>query len=121
MNAGQEINAALDMLGYTDNNGNEQLTRRVMNKAISIVNTVYSDLWGITQNKEFEPVKTLTDEIKLTGRAANAFVYGLAAFLAQGENDSDNQQLWMSIYNGKRAGLSKSDIIIDKIPRSFDL
>lgn len=121
MTARQAVSTALDLLGYTDNNGNEQLTRRIMNKAVSVVNTVYSDLWGIVGTDEFTPVRTLSDEIKLTGRAAEAFPYGVAAFLAQSENDGDQQQLWMSVYNKKRAGLSRLTTVKDSVPRSYDL
>lgn len=122
MTARQAVNTALDLLGYTDNNGNEQLTRRIMNKAVSVVNTVYSDLWGVVQGPaEFVPVKTLSEDIALAGRAAEAFPYGIAAFLAQSENDGDQQQLWMSVYNRRRAGLSRLTTVKDSVPRSCDL
>ena len=35
---------ALILLGYVDNNGNVQLTQRVLQKALPLVNLVYSDI-----------------------------------------------------------------------------
>lgn len=143
MTANEILNRALTLLGYTDQNGNEQLTRRIMNKAIAVINTVYEDLWRICvsgvceQDRRdrtpdcplsfaddlrtvgdacpyaFTPIAGLDATIQLKGRALEAFPYGVAAFLAQGENDGDQQQLWMSMYNKKRAGLTVSERIYD--------
>lgn len=114
MTANEILNRALTLLGYTDQNGNEQLTRRIMNKAVTVINTVYEDLWRICVSGDtFTPIVGLDATIQLKGRALEAFPYGVAAFLAQGENDGDQQQLWMSMYNKKRTGLTVFERIND--------
>lgn len=102
---------ALNLLGYTD----EQIFK---NKAITIINQVYSDLWFcIKPDEEFKPLKNLSDNIEFEQRVLNdIMLYGVAAFFAQGESDGDSQALFMRIYNQKRAGLIKITSIIDAIP-----
>ena len=116
MTGREVINRAIDLLGYSPANGNTQIAPRIMNRAVSIVNVVYEDLWGITSAQEFEPIKALPDEVKLTGRALECMPYGVAAFIAQSESDGDGQQLWMLTYNKKRRTLSKSYIRQDVLP-----
>lgn len=121
MTGHEALNQALILLGYTDQNGNEQLTRRIMNKAVATVNTVYEDLWQCVSDEEFKPINTLSEEIKLKDRALTALPYGVAAFLAQSENDGDQQQLWMQTFNKKRAGLTRLGRIVDTVPHAYDL
>lgn len=115
-NAKAVMNEAMNLLGYTERNGNERLTRRITNKAIPVLNSVYADIWQIESEEPFAPVVSLTDAIALRERAMECLVYGFAAFIAQSESDADNQSLWMSIYNKKRAGLSKTDRIQNVLP-----
>lgn len=115
------VKRALTRLGYTSVNGNEALTRRVLNSATDTVNDIYADLWDKEHTEDFEPLNRLNDEIKLSNKALAVMVYGVAAFIAQSENDGDQNQLWIAMYNKKRASLSKTDTIKDKIPRSFDI
>ena len=117
MTAREIVNHAVNLLGYSTANGNTQIIPRIMNRAVSIVNTVYEDLWGITSEQEFEPIKALNDEVKLTGRALGIMPYGVAAFIAQSESDGDSQQLWMLTYNKKRRGLSQAYTRVDTMPR----
>ncbi len=117
MTAREVLTAALDLMGMTDSNGNEQLTQRIKNKAIALINTVYADLWGIVTKDEFVPIKTLSDEIKLEGRARAVLPYGVAAFIAGSEEDGLQQQIWMSMYNKKRAGLTQVTRVKDVIPK----
>lgn len=117
MTAKDIVNKAVDLLGYSTVNGNTQIQPRIMNRAVSLVNTVYEDLWGITGEGEFKPITTLSDEIELIGRAAECMPYGVAAFIAQSESDGDSQQLWISMYNKKRRTLSVSYSRKDIIPK----
>lgn len=120
MKAKEIINNALKLLGYTSSAGNEQLTARIMNKAIPIINVVYSDLWPKEHTEDFEPIAKMDDEIKLSNKAVTVMTYGVAAFIAQSENDGDNQQLWMTIYNKKLSTLTVISTRKDVLPRSWD-
>lgn len=117
MTANDIITSALKLLGYTDTNGNEQLTRRIMNKAVEVFNVVYEDLWNIRNADEpFEPIIALGDSVNLPPKALGVMPFGVAAFLAQSENDGDAQQLWMSMYNRKKTSLTYTTERKDVIP-----
>ena len=121
MTAKEIVTKALKRLGYTAANGNEALTRRVMGSAVETVNDIYADLWDKENEGDFEPINNLDEDIKLSNKALSVMVYGVAAFIAQSENDGDQNQLWMAMYNRKRTSLSTITTIKDSIPRSFDV
>lgn len=119
MTAKEIINRAVDLLGYSTVNGNTQIMPRIMNRAISIINTVYEDLWRIENSggeSEFEPISHLTDEVALSSKALGIITYGAAAFIAQSESDGDVQQVWMTVYNQKRRTLSQVARKADTVP-----
>lgn len=115
------VKRALIRLGYTTDNGNESLTKRIMSRATETVNDIYADLWGTEKTEDFEPIDNLDEEIQLSNKAAAVMIYGVAAFIAMSEDDGDQNQLWMAMYNRKRASLSKIINKKDVIPRSFDI
>lgn len=121
MTGREVLERALKLLGYTAADGNEQLSRRILNRAVEVINTVYEDLHNITATQELTPIESLSDEIKLQSKALSVMHYGVAAFIAQSEDDGDSQQLWMTVYNKKRASLSQITKRIDVIERSADL
>lgn len=121
MTANDIVTKALKLLGYTDRDGNEQLTRRIMNKVTEVFNVVYEDLWYISHTEDFEPIKALDDKVDLPNKTLGVIPFGVAAFIAQSENDGDSQQLWMSIYNRKKSTLTTTAGRVDAIPRSWDL
>ena len=117
MKANELLNNALKMLGYTDNDGNSELTQRLRNKAIVIINLVYGDLWQIFNKDTFYGIKTLGDEIELPQRVLNdVFLYGLAMHMARSENDGDQQQYYTMLYNAKRAGLTQHTSVKNILP-----
>ncbi len=118
MKASELLNNALKIIGYTDSDGNAELTQRIRKSAIVTVNLVYADLWK-TENKEsFEPIKSLDDEIKLSQRVTDeCFLYGLAMHIARSENDGDQQQFYAALYNSKRAGLTRYEKVKNILPR----
>lgn len=120
---GQEIlKTATELLGYTNANNNLQLTSRITGKSVAILNLIYSDLWRICNEGEFIPIKTVQDDILLPERALNDVMpYGVAGFIAQSEEDGAQQQVWMNMYNQKRASLSRKESIQDVLPRSYDI
>ena len=121
MTANVIFNDALKILGYTDSDGNLELTTRLRNRAIVTVKLVYGDLWRICNEGCFKPIKSLSDEIYLPDNATgDIFVYGLAMHIARSENDGDQQQLFAMLYNSRRASLTKYDMVINVIPRGAD-
>lgn len=117
MKANELLNNALKLLGYTDNDGNSELTQRLRNRAIVIVNLVYGDLWQIYNKDDFEYIKTLGDEVKLPKKVLNdVFLYGLAMHMARSENDGDQQQYYAALYNAKRAGLTQHTSVKNILP-----
>ncbi len=119
MKAKEIITNALKLLGYTSMSGNEQLTARIMSKAIPIINITYSDIWEIEKSEDFEPVAKLDDEIKLSNKAVSVMIYGVCSYIAQSEEDAAQQNIFAVLYNKKRASLSKITTKIDTLPKFF--
>ena len=121
MKAKELLNNALKMLGYTNADGNAELTTRIRNSAIVTVNLVYSDLWKTASREVFEPIKSLDDEIVLPPKATDeCFLYGLAMHIARSENDGDQQQYFATLYNARRAGFTQYDKVKNTVPRGAD-
>ncbi len=117
MKANELLNNALKMLGYSDSDGNVELTSRIRNGAIVTVNLVYGDLWRICNTGEFEPINSLANEVKLPQKAlGEVFLYGLAMHIARSENDGDQQQYFSHLYNAKRAGLTQYMKVENRLP-----
>ena len=107
---------ALCELGYTDNMGysnNDDLKQR----AVQLINSIYSDLYYACGLKDFKPVCYMSDEITLPEKVLNDCMhYGVAMKLAQGENDGDSLLMKSALYNQKRAHCTHKAPIIDDFP-----
>ena len=122
MTGNQLLNTSLKILGYTDQNGNSQLTARIRNCAVVNINLVYADLWRITHDTPFIPINSLGDTVDLPENALHdVFLYGLCMHMARSENDGDQQQVYTMLYNQKRASLSHTETIVDTFIGSCDL
>lgn len=118
MKANEILNNTLKMLGYTESDGNVQLTQRIRNSAITNINLVYSDLWKTVSKEPFECIKSLDDEIQLPQNIlSECFLYGLAMHISRSENNGDQQQYFSYLYNSKRAGLTHYERLKNAIPR----
>ncbi len=118
MTANTILNDTLKMLGYTDSDGNPELTERIRNHAIVIFNLVYADLWRICRAESFKPIKSLDDKIDLPQNAmGDVILYGLAMHISRSENDGDQQQYFTQLYNARRAGITKYERVKNAIPR----
>ena len=107
MKAKEILNNTLKMLGYSDSDGNVELTNRIRNGAVVTINLVYGDLHRAVGSGEFEGIKSLDEEIKLPQKAlGDVFMYGIAMHIARSENDGDQQQYYTMLYNSRRAGLT---------------
>ena len=109
------LNQALGLLGYAENNGNTQLTQRVQQKALPIVNLVYSDIKRMCGVDE-KPLESLMDEIKTPDKANEVFVCGVASYIAATEGDDSNQAFWGVEYATRKTTLTRITEIKDSIP-----
>lgn len=122
MKAIEVFENTLKLLGYSDANGNAQLTQRIRNRAVVAINAVYSDLFRIEGQGEFKAIKSLDEELELPQNVlTDIFPFGLAMFIAQNENDGDQQQFYASLYNSKRTLLTKHGLIKDRLPKVWDM
>ncbi len=121
MTGNEIVKKALTLLSYTDGLGQVSGEQRFRGRAVTVLNTIYSDLFYIENSNGFESLNSLTEEIKLSERALNDVMpYGVAAQFAQSEGDGDNQQHWTNLYNQKRLSLINTDTIKDVLPKVCD-
>jgi hypothetical protein len=115
MNGTKMLNKALGLLGYSENDGNPQLTQRVRSRALSLCNLVYTDLRSVC-GLEYKELESLTDEIELPEKAIEIFACGLAGYIAQSEGDDNSQYFWSSEYQTRRVKLSQVTAYTDALP-----
>lgn len=99
---------AMVLLNYTDNNGNVNAGNNAnLNKrALPIVNQIYADL---SESAEPKILTSLNEQIDLNRYALlNVMPYGVAMLLAQSDGDAENQTLYASLYNQRRASAFKN-------------
>jgi len=61
MTANEVLMKSMALLGYSDNDGNSQLTQRIRNRALPLFNLVYNDLRQVCELKH-KPVISLSDD-----------------------------------------------------------
>ncbi|MBQ9414542.1 MAG: hypothetical protein IJU16_05385 [Clostridia bacterium] len=117
MRTGEEIrDRALALLNYTDNKGQlrSDLYADLYTRSLGLVNQIYGDIWYSFYQDAFEELGSLSDTIRLPGRVIDDVMpYGVAMLMAQTVGDGDNQSLYATLYNRKRAGMTKSDRRVD--------
>lgn len=117
MTAREIIGRVITMLGYTDGSGNIAANAKLRRRALTALNSVYSDLFYSLGLKDFIPAASHEDVVHLPERILNDVMpYGVAALLAQSENDGDQQQYYVAVYNSKRAALTRTEYVTDTIP-----
>ena len=115
MTGNEILQRALALLGYAENNGNAQLTQRVLQKALPLVNLVYGDIARMCRIKK-ERLESLAEEIELSDKAADVFACGIAAYIAATEGDDSAQALWSAEYQSRRTTLTKFTERKDVLP-----
>ncbi|MBO5089455.1 MAG: hypothetical protein J6B80_04925 [Clostridia bacterium] len=115
MTANDIIREATALLGYSDNDGNSQLTQRIRNRALPLFNLVYNDLRQVCGLKH-KPIISLSDEIELPENAIDVLKCGVAGYLAGSEGDDAQQYIWMNEFQQRRTKLSRVGEIKDVIP-----
>ena len=122
---GREIvNHAMALLGYTDRTGAYN-SGVLEGRGVAVLNAVYNDLYTPSNHETaYEPVTDINQEIRLPADLINdCMIYGVAMWLAQSENDSDNSQRFATIYNQKRSHLTRLSRVEDvyhAIPDCWD-
>lgn len=107
----------INLLSYTDGSGSIAQNAHLRQRTLTAINAVYADLFYALGRTEFSPVLSPEDAIDLPERVLNDVMpYGAAAFLAQSENDGDQQQYYIMLYNQKRAALTRSESVEDSMP-----
>lgn len=115
MNGMKIISKALGLLGFSENDGNLNLTQRVKNRALPLCNLVYTDLRKIC-GMDHKTLESLTDEIELPENAMEIFACGLAGYIAQSEGDDNAQYFWSNEYQTRRTTLSQVTEYKDVLP-----
>lgn len=110
------LNKSLQLLGYSESNGNTHISGVVRNRALSTINLVYMEL-SRNSGVENTPLDSLGDEIKLPVRVLNEVMpCGVAMYIANAEGDANGEAFWAREYNSKRATLTRTERIVDTIP-----
>ena len=117
MTGSELLNKSLQLLGYSDSNGNSHLTQITRSRALPTINLVYAEL-SRNCGVENTPLDSLSDELKLSERVLNEIMpCGVAMYIANAEGDTNAQMFWEREYNSKRATLSRFENIEDKLPK----
>ena len=109
------VNQALGLLGYAENDGNTQLTQRVMNSVLPSFNLVYTDLCRIC-DLEIKRINNLSEEVELPDKALDILICGVASYIAGAEGDENMQYFWSGEYKARRTTLTKITEYKDVLP-----
>ena len=116
MTGSEVLQRSLQLLGYSESNGNLHISQVVRNRALPVVNLVYAEL-SRNCGKDNKHIESLSDEINLPDRVLNEVMpLGVAMYLANAEGDANSEAFWGREYNAKRATLSRVEKIKDTIP-----
>ena len=124
MTGAQVLKTALQLLNYTDQNGqvNSANSQEYFGRGLAVINQIYADLWNMRDtNGVFVPLSDINQNIALDEDVCrNAMVYGAAMLMAQSIGDGDNQAMYASLYNKRRTYNATSSRRIDALPRGCD-
>lgn len=123
MNTGREVlYRALQLLGYTDGYGEVDPAQdaELMRRGITAITQILTDLRGIeSPGWVLEETLSMDSPLPLSLDAINDIMpYGVAMLLAQSEGEGDSQAMFATLYNRKRASISRPlSRRVDVIPR----
>lgn len=115
MTGSEIVNRALGLLGYAENNGNLQLTQRILQKSLPLVNLVYGDIASMC-GLEKTRLESLSEKFDISDKAADVFACGVASYIANSEGDDNAQYFWAAEYQARRTTLSKVTEFKDVLP-----
>lgn len=106
MTGNEALKAALQLLNYTDQNGqvDNANSQEFLGRALVVLNQIYADLWRLGHPAgTFSPMRDINETFALTEDICrNALIYGVAMLFAQSESDGDSQTLYSRLYNQSR-------------------
>lgn len=113
---------AMRLLNYTDADGtlNAAASGELYKRALSVVDQLCGELHYAETGEVPPPLRSLAEPLPLSEKAARVLPYGVAMFLAQSRADTDNQQLFASLYETQRRSLTAPARRIDALPRGCD-
>ncbi len=104
------LKRAMSLLGYSNENGDPAGLNKMTARCNEIINQLSNDL-------RFKGINSLSEELKLNDKQADALCYGVAMLLSFIEGDSAKNSVLTDIYNAKRAtALAEVNIIKDQLP-----
>ena len=116
MTGSEMLNKGLQLLGYSDSNGNAHITQLTRSRALPTINLIYAEL-SRNCGVENTPLNSLSEEINLPDRVLNEIMpCGVAMYVANAEGDTNAQAFWAREYNVKRATLTRVESFKDTLP-----
>lgn len=123
MRSGRDILVrALLLLDYTDlyEHLDDLEPHAIETRGLAAVNQIYGDLWYTGREDPFLQLTSLDEPVLLNDRQTkDVMPYGVAMLLAMSEGDGDNQQLYATMYNRKRAAAPiirrRKDVLFAKL------
>ncbi len=115
MIASKIIDKAILMLGYDALKKTGSISGFEAS-ALSALNIVYADLFFLFYEENFLEITDASQPVNLPKNVLyDVMPYGVAAFIASSQGDSDNQQFYSEIYNLKRKKLNVNSEFQDTI------
>ena len=115
MTAIEIINKSLSLLGYSDSNNNADLTQRVLNRALPLINLVYEDICRMC-GLPVKEIVTLSQDLELPQKADTVMACGLASYIAAAEGDDGMQSFWAAEYASRKTTLTQVTEYTDAVP-----
>ena len=117
MTAKEIITAAVDLLGYRDTLGEDNVDSSSARNMLTYVNTALRDINGIEGSGTFEPIRQPNQEIKgISDKGIEAVTYGVCMWVAFNSGDGEKHAFFTHLYNAKRTALSQRSQIRNTIP-----
>ncbi len=119
MTGTETFRQALGLLNYTDiQTGGVPGGAALHRQALSAVNRIAADLWYVGHTVPFTPLTSLSEQVPLSGAAADlALPCGVAMLLALAEGDTDNHTVFAAEYAARRGtAVAAGTRIIDVLP-----
>lgn len=123
MNTGTDLFCrAMALLHYADSDSEAGAGENaaLLGRCLPLINQVYAELWyAVKPDEAFVPLTAPDQTVALPARVRETVMpYGVAMLLAQGEGDGNNQALFASLYNGRRASLcTEAERRCDVLPK----
>ncbi len=129
MRSGRDIlRQALLLLNYIDicEKLDDESEVDLAARGLAAVNQIYGDLWYTGRKDPFLPLVSLDEPVLLNDRQTkDVMPFGVAMLFAMSEGDGDNQQVYATIYNRKRAAAPvvcrRKDVLFARLNEEADV